>query len=56
MSDERAQLNIAGQVKLKLQKAWWECTTHLVMTAMEIRQRHFDGQLCGIELCERYVS
>jgi hypothetical protein len=56
MSDERAQLNIAGQVKLKLQKAWWEWTTHLVMTAMEIRQRHFDGQLCGIELCERYVS
>ena len=55
-SDERAQLHIAEQVQLKLQKAWRECTTHLVMTAMEIRQRHFDGQLCGIELYERYVS
>jgi len=27
-----------------------------MMTRMEFMQRHIDGQLCGIEFCERYVS
>jgi len=27
-----------------------------MMTRVEFMQRHIDGQLCGIEFCERYVS
>jgi len=26
-----------------------------MMTRVEFMQRHIDGQLCGIEFCERYV-
>jgi hypothetical protein len=32
LSDERVQLNAAGQVKLKLKTPWRDGTTHLVMS------------------------
>jgi hypothetical protein len=49
------QTNAAGQVVLKLKTAWRDGTTHLAMSPLELTQRHIDGQLCGIEFCERYV-
>jgi len=30
--------------------------TGLLRVLVEFMQRHIDGQLCGIEFCERYVS
>jgi transposase len=50
------QLNATGQVELKLGTSWRDGTTHLVKSPLEFMQRHFDGQLCGIEFCERYVG
>jgi hypothetical protein len=35
LSDERVQLNAAGQVELELKTPWREGTTHLVMSPME---------------------
>jgi hypothetical protein len=39
LSDERVQLNDAGQVELKLKTPWRDGTTHLVMSALEFMQR-----------------
>jgi hypothetical protein len=39
LSDERIQLNAAGQVELKLKTAWRDGTTHLVMNPLEVMQR-----------------
>ena len=39
LSDERVQLNAAGQVELKLKTPWRDGTTHLVMSPMEFMQR-----------------
>jgi hypothetical protein len=56
LANERVQTNAAGQVVLKLKTTWRDGTTHLVMSPLEFMQRHIDGQLCGIEFCERYVG
>jgi hypothetical protein len=39
LSDERVQLNAAGQVELKLKPPWRDGTTHLVMSPLEFMQR-----------------
>ena len=39
LSDERVQLNTAGQVQLTLKAPWRDGTTHLVMTPLELMQR-----------------
>jgi len=39
LSDERIQLNAAGQVELKLKTAWRDGTTHLVMSPLEFMQQ-----------------
>jgi hypothetical protein len=39
LSDERLQLNAAGQVQLKLKTPWRDGTTHLVMSPLEFMQR-----------------
>jgi len=39
LSDERVQLNAAGQVELKLKTAWRDGTTHLVRSPLEYMQR-----------------
>jgi hypothetical protein len=39
LSDERVQLNGAGQVELKLKTPWRDGTTHLVMSPQEFMQR-----------------
>ena len=39
LSDERVQLNAAGQVELKLKSPWCDGTTHLVMSPQEFMQR-----------------
>jgi len=39
LSDERVQLNAAGQVELKLKTPWRDGTTHLVMSPLEFLQR-----------------
>jgi hypothetical protein len=39
LSDERVQINAAGQVKLKLKTPWRDGTTNLVMSPMEFMQR-----------------
>jgi hypothetical protein len=39
LSDERAQLNAAGQVELRLKTPWRDGTTHLVMSPLEFMQR-----------------
>ncbi len=39
LSDERVQLNDAGQVELKLKTPWRDGTTHLVMSPLEFMQR-----------------
>lgn len=39
LSDERVQLNGAGQVELKLETPWCDGTTHLVMSPLEFMQR-----------------
>ena len=39
LSDERVQVNAAGQVELKLKTPWRDGTTHLVMSPLEIMQR-----------------
>jgi hypothetical protein len=39
LSDERVQLNAAGQVELKLKTPWRDGTTHLVMIPLEFMQR-----------------
>jgi hypothetical protein len=39
LSDERVQLNTAGQVELKLKTPWRDGTTHLVMSPLEFMQR-----------------
>lgn len=39
LSDERVQLNAAGQVELKLKTAWRDGTTHLVMRPLVFMQR-----------------
>jgi Putative transposase len=39
LSDERVQLNAAGQVELKLKTPWRGGTTHLVMSPLEFMQR-----------------
>jgi hypothetical protein len=38
LSDERVQLNAAGQVELKLKTPWRDGTTHLVMSPLEFMQ------------------
>jgi hypothetical protein len=55
LANERVQTNAAGQAVLKLRTPWRDGTTHLATSPPELRQRHIDGQLCGIEFCERYV-
>jgi hypothetical protein len=39
LSDERVQLNDAGQVELKLKTPWRDGTTHLVLSPLEFMQR-----------------
>lgn len=39
LSDERIQLNAAGQVELKLKTPWRDETTHLVMNPLEFMKR-----------------
>ncbi len=39
LSDERVQLNAAGQVELELKTPWRDGTTHLVMSPLEFMQR-----------------
>lgn len=39
LSDERVQLNAAGQVVVKLKTPWRDGTTHLVMSPLEFVQR-----------------
>jgi hypothetical protein len=39
LSDERVQLNAAGQVEPKLKTPWRDGTTHLVMSPLEFMQR-----------------
>jgi hypothetical protein len=39
LSDERVQLNDAGQVELRLKTPWRDGTTHLVMSPLEFMQR-----------------
>ena len=39
LSDERVQLNAAGQVELELKTPWRDGTTHLVMNPLEFMQR-----------------
>ena len=39
LSDERVQLNTAGQVELRLKTPWRDGTTHLVMSPLEFMQR-----------------
>ena len=39
LSDERVQVNAAGQVELKLKTPWRDGTTHLVMSPLEFMQR-----------------
>ena len=39
LSDERVQLNAAGQVELKLKTPWRDGTTHLLMSPLEFMQR-----------------
>jgi hypothetical protein len=39
LSDERVQLDAAGQVELKLKTPWRDETTHLVMSLLEFMQR-----------------
>jgi hypothetical protein len=39
LSDERVQLNAAGQVELKFKTPWRDGTTHLVMSPLEFMQR-----------------
>ena len=39
LSDERVQLNAAGQVELKLKTPWRDGTTQLVMSPLEFMQR-----------------
>jgi len=38
LSDERVQINVAGQVELKLKTPWRDGTTHLVMSPLEFMQ------------------
>ena len=51
LSDERVQLNAAGQVQLKLKTPWRDGTTHLVMSPLEFMQRlaaqATEGRLSG---------
>ena len=56
LANESVQTNAAEQVVLKLKTPWRDGTTQLVMSPLEFMQRHIDRQLCGIELCELYVS
>jgi hypothetical protein len=39
LSDERVQLNAAGQVHLKLEAPWRDGTTHLIMSPLGLMQR-----------------
>jgi hypothetical protein len=39
LSDERVQLNVAGQVELNLKTPWRDGTKHLVMSPLEFMQR-----------------
>ena len=39
LSDERVQLDAAGQVQLELKTPWRDGTTHLLMTPLEFMQR-----------------
>ena len=39
LSDERVQLNAAGQVELKLKTPWRDGTTHLLMSPLQFMQR-----------------
>jgi Putative transposase len=39
LSDERVQLNAAGQLELQLKTPWRNGTTHLVMSPLEFMQR-----------------
>ncbi|MCZ8177375.1 MAG: transposase [Burkholderiaceae bacterium] len=47
LSDERVQLNAAGQVELKLKTPWRDGTTHLVMSPLEFMQRLAAGAAEG---------
>jgi hypothetical protein len=61
LSDERVQLNVAGQVELKLKTPWRDGTTHLVKSPPEFRQRlatvvprprlHLIRLVSGLEPC-----
>jgi len=39
LANERVQCNAAGQVVLKLETAWRDGTTHIVMSPLELMQR-----------------
>ncbi len=48
LSDERVQLNAAGQAVLKLKTSWRDGTTHLVMSPLEVMQRMAALDVCTI--------
>jgi transposase len=56
LSDERVQLNAAGQVELKLKTPWRDGTTHLVMSPLEFMQQRIEWRLLGSQICKRYGS
>ena len=39
LANERVQINVAGQVVLRLKTAWRDGTTHIVMSPLEFMQR-----------------
>jgi hypothetical protein len=54
-ANERVQTNAAGQVVLKLETAWRDGTTHLVMSPLEFMQRPIEWRVCGGHFCWSYV-
>ena len=56
LANESVQTNAAVQVALKLKTFGATEPMHLVSLPLTFMKRHIDGQLGGIEFCERWVS
>jgi hypothetical protein len=56
LANERVQTNADGQVLPEAEDCWRDCPTHLLASPLAFMHRHIDGQLRGIEFCERYVG
>ena len=56
LAEVRVQLNAANQVELKLKTFWRDGTTHQAMSGLEVMLRQIEWQLCGSQICERYVG